>query len=327
MTPDLWQRLKPLFQAVLETPEADRSQFIVEACGDDRELREQLIALIKANGEQTGPDDSPIINLRDLFPMEARTFSAGDLVLGRFQIIRHLGTGGMGDVYEAMDLELGRIALKTIRADIAHSPAMLSRFKKEVQLARKISGPHVCRIHELFLMAGDPNGSSSALLTMEFLDGVTIADKLRQSGPFPWREAQKIALEICSGLQTIHEAGIIHRDLKSRNIMLASRKGSICAVLMDFGLAREFSTSTSTTQTNLTERGAIIGTPDYMAPEQFEGRELSPATDVYALGIVLYELLTAKHPFAASSPIGAAVLRGRRPSPASFAPLQLHKRH
>jgi eukaryotic-like serine/threonine-protein kinase len=317
MTPHLWQRLKPLYHAALETPEPERGQFIAEVCGDDNELREELAALVRANDEQTGLDDSPIISLKDLFPTETRPFSADELILGRFKIVRHLGAGGMGDVYEAMDLELGRIALKTIRADIAHSPDMLSRFKKEVQLARKISGPHVCRIHELFVIAGDANGPPSALLTMEFLDGITLADKLRESGPFPWREAQKIALEICAGLQTIHEAGIIHRDLKSRNIMLASRNGSTCAVLMDFGLAREFSTRTSVTQTNLTERGAVMGTPNYMAPEQFEGRELSPATDIYAFGIVLYELVTGKHPFAASTPIGAAVLRGRRPSLAS----------
>jgi len=93
------------------------------------------------------------------------------------------GRGGMGDVYEATDLELGRIALKTIRADIASSPEMLSRFRKEVQLARKISGPHVCRIHELFVLTGDRNGSHSAFLTMEFLEGVTLADKLCRSGP------------------------------------------------------------------------------------------------------------------------------------------------
>jgi tetratricopeptide (TPR) repeat protein len=132
-----------------------------------------------------------------------------------------------------------------------------------------------------------------------------------------WQETKAIALEICSGLQTIHEAGIIHRDLKSRNIMLASRNGSTCAVLMDFGLAHEFHSPTSETVTQISMPGVIVGTPDYMAPEQFEGREASPATDIYALGVVLYELVTGKHPFEAHTPIGAAILRGRRPSLAS----------
>ena len=105
---------------------------------------------------------------------------------------------------------------------------------------------------------------------MEFLEGVTLADKLCRSGPLPWSEAQAILIEICDGLHTIHQAGIIHRDLKTQNIMLASRNGSPCAVLMDFGLARELSTPTTSTMTDLTKPGMIVGTPNYMAPEQFE---------------------------------------------------------
>ena len=317
MTPALWERLKPLYHAALEMPEEERANFISNACADDNEVREELAALLKATGETTVFNDSPIFNLIDLFPKVTGKFPIGALILDRFRIVRHLGTGGMGDVYEATDLELGRIALKTIRSDIASSPDMMSRFRKEVQIARKISGPHVCRIHELFVLTGEKNGPHSAFLTMEFLEGVTLANKLRESGPLPWSEAQRISVDICNGLQTIHEAGIIHRDLKSQNIMLASRNEATCAVLMDFGLARELSIHTSSPLTDLTQPGGIVGTPNYMAPEQFEGKELTPATDVYALGIVLYELVTGKHPFEASSPIEAAVLRGRRPCLAS----------
>ena len=317
MTPALWERLKPLYHAALEMPEEERGKFISSACAHDDQVRKELEALLKANDQATGFLDSPIFGLRDLFPKRPNPFSVGALILDRFRIVRHLGTGGMGDVYEATDLELGRIALKTIRSDIASNPDMLSRFRKEVQIARKISGPHVCRIHELFVLTGEKNGPHSAFLTMEFLEGVTLANKLSSSGPLPWREAQSISIEICDGLQTIHQAGIIHRDLKSQNIMLASRNGSTCAVLMDFGLARELITPASKTLTDLTKPGVIVGTPNYMAPEQFEGKELTPATDIYALGIVLYELVTGKHPFAASSPIGAAILRGRRPCLAS----------
>jgi serine/threonine protein kinase/Tfp pilus assembly protein PilF len=317
MTPELWERLKPLYNAALETPEEDRDSFISEACGNDSEMRGELIAMLKANGEQTAFSDAPIVSFKELLTTKTDRFSEGDLILGRFRIVRHLGSGGMGDVYEATDLELGRIALKTIRADIANDPEVLARFRKEVQLARKISGPNVCRIHEFFVLTDDETGSQGALLTMEFLDGVTLADKLYKSGPSPWREAQEIAIGICDGLQAIHQAGIIHRDLKSQNIMLTSRNGLTCAVLMDFGLAREISSSASAALTTLTGPGVIVGTPNYMAPEQFAGTELSPATDVYALGIVLYELVTGRHPFAASSPIGAAILRGGRPCLAS----------
>jgi serine/threonine-protein kinase len=317
MTPDLWQRLKPLFNAALEIPEEERAGFVSKVCGEDEQVREELAALLKANDEHTAFDDSPIMSFKNLLPPKMDPFFVGALILNRFRIVRHIGAGGMGNVYEATDLELGRVALKTIRAEIASSPDMLARFRKEVQIARKISGPHVCRIHELFVMTGDNAGSHAAFLTMEFLDGVTLADKLRKSGPLPWKEAQAISIEICDGLQTIHEAGIIHRDLKSQNIMLASRNGSTCAVLMDFGLARELSATTSATLMDFTKTGVIVGTPNYMAPEQFESKELTPATDVYALGIVLYELVTGEHPFATSSPIGAAILRGRRPCLAS----------
>jgi eukaryotic-like serine/threonine-protein kinase len=310
MTPDLWERLKPLYHAALEIPEEERANFISGACGDDDQVREELAALLKATDESTAFSDSPI---KGLFPSKADPFSVGTLILDRFRIVRHLGSGGMGDVYEATDLELGRIALKTIRADIASNPEMLVRFRKEVQIARKISGPNVCRIHELFVLTENKTQSPRAFLTMEFLEGVTLGDNLRNSGPLPWREVQRLSIEICNGLQTIHQAGIIHRDLKSQNVMLASRNGSTCAVLMDFGLARELATPTSATLTDVTKPGAIVGTPKYMAPEQFEGKELTPATDVYALGIVLYELVTGNHPFAATSPIGAAILRGRRP--------------
>lgn len=312
MTPELWQRLKPLYEAALELSGPARGKFVAEKCGNDGELRRELTALLRAHDEPTGPGDAPIVDLRKVFQTKSSYFSPGDLVMGRFRIVRHIGDGGMGSVYEAMDLEMGRIALKTIRADVAANPDILAHFMKEVLLARRVSGPHICRIHEWSGTDYKP-----VFLTMEFLEGVTLADKLRESGPFQWREAKPIALEICAGLQSIHDAGIIHRDLKCRNIMLTERNGRNCAVLMDFGLAREFTRDGAGGAAHSTRDGAIAGTPDYMAPEQFEGKELGPATDIYALGIVLYELVTGKHPYAASTPIEAAIHRARHLAPAS----------
>jgi serine/threonine protein kinase len=317
MKPELWQRLKPLYLAAMERPADQRARFIVEACGNDEPLREELSALVNAGDERTTLDDVPIASRHAAPARACSSFAAGELVLGRFRIVRPLGSGGMGDVYEASDLELGRIALKTIRSDFADSPEIIARFKKEVQLARKVGDPHVCRVYELFVLHGAQSGAPSLFLTMEFLEGITLADKMRESGALPWRDAQSIGVEMCAGLHAIHQAGIIHRDLKSRNVMLANRNGVACAVLMDFGLAREFATAGSESVSSLTASGGIAGTPAYMAPEQFEGTKVSPATDVYALGIVLYELLTGKHPFAASTPVATALLKGRRPQPAS----------
>lgn len=274
-----------------------RAEFVVQACGGDRELRRELEGLLAASDSETGAFDQPVVNLKELFSGAGRIFADGELILGRFRIVSHLGSGGMGEVYEATDLQLGRIALKTIRPGITANQEQLLRFRKEVQLARKVSSPHVCRIHDLHLTETDAEGLQRAFLTMEFLQGTTLTDRIA-SGPLPWREAVKVILEVCTGLHSIHEAGVIHRDLKGRNIMLASRNGKSCAVLMDFGIAFELRHHTGNTSTTITSDGEIIGTPDYMAPEQFEGKEATPATDVYALGIVLYEALTGRRPFA-----------------------------
>ncbi len=315
MTPELWQQLKPLYHAALEVPKAERASFLARECGDDNILMQELAALLRVSDEQAETLDPPLINFAGLFPAQPRTLAQDELILGRFKIVRHIGSGGMGDVYEAMDLELGRIALKAIRPEIADNPQMLQLFRKEAQSARRVTGPHICRIHELFVAAGNPDRPATAFLTMEYLEGITLADRIQLNGPIPWKETRAIALDICAGLQAIHEAGLIHRDLKPRNIMLTKRNGTECAVVMDFGLASAIATPVTGSTTAISGASGIAGTLDYMAPEQFACEELTPATDIYALGIVLYEMVTGVDPFAASSPMGAAVSRGKQPPP------------
>jgi serine/threonine-protein kinase len=313
MTPELYQRLKPLYEAALDVPKQERDAFVSEVCGEDEELRRELEALLQANDEKTGPLDAPFARVQDFFAESERAFAEGEVIQGRFEIVRHLGTGGMGEVYEAIDRQLGRIAIKTIRTDVTADPQQLARFKKEVQLARKVGSPHVCRIHELFIPEAREPGQQVAFLTMEFLEGTTLADKVAKNGPLTWREARALALEICTALQCIHAEEIIHRDLKGRNIMLASRKGNTCAVLMDFGIAHELSHHSGNTSTALTRGGAIIGTPGYIAPEQFEGKEATPATDVFALGIVLFESVTGQRPFSEEPQAKNAPSKTKRP--------------
>lgn len=324
MTPEQWQLAESLYRAAMKMPVESRAQYISEACAADGELREELFALIKASDEETVKEVIRINAVGHRSDSEFRSFSAGELILERFRIIRFVGGGGMGEVYEAHDLEMGRVALKTIRPEIAGDPEMFARFKQEVQLALKITNPHVCRIHALYVLPSRANKSRRAFLTMEFLDGDTLSDKLRRSGPLPWREAKAIALDICRGVQAIHDAGIIHRDLKSGNVMLTRRGGSDCAVLTDFGLASELRSEHSSRAAGprLTSPGAVAGTPRYMAPEQFACDPLTPAADIFALGVVMYEMVTAKHPFPSSSTLKAAVERGRRPA----APSSIQKR-
>jgi tetratricopeptide (TPR) repeat protein len=324
MTPELWQRLKPLFHAALEEGTQDRAAFIDAACNGDIDLKMHLKQLLDAEQQDTGALDAPLANLNGFLHDEGARFQPGELVLGRFRIIRPIGKGGMGEVYEAEDLQLGTIALKTIRHRIASSTDAFERFRQEVQLARRVSGPQVCRIHELYLLPESGRFEATAFLTMEFLDGITLYEKIRRDGPLPWKEALSITLEICEGLRLIHEKGIIHRDLKTGNIMLCKQNGTTRIVLMDFGLARDFSAdalksdgSPPLQRPGKTLPQMIMGTPEYMAPEQFEAKPVSPATDIYALGIILYELVTGLHPYAADTPVGAAIRRAKHPLPPS----------
>jgi eukaryotic-like serine/threonine-protein kinase len=323
MTPELWARLNPLFNVAIEKPIGEREAYVAEACASDVELRRELVALLQAHEQQRATTDKVKVNIENLIGTVQTRFSPSDIILGRFKIVRRLGGGGMGDVYEAVDLELDQtVALKSIRPDIAGNDGVVSRFKKEVQLARRLGGPNVCRIHELFVIPGDGVIPARAFLTMEFLDGITLAHKLKQTGPILWSEANPIAADICGGLFAMHQAGIIHRDLKTQNIMLAERGGSQRAVLMDFGLARELAVPSGITEAALTVPGALIGTPEYMAPEQFEGKQASPATDMYALGLVLLEIVAGKCAFPSDNFLSGIAQRlvGDPPSPREFVP-------
>jgi len=326
MTPERWERLKTLFNDALEMPRQERRAFVVEACGDDLELRRELFSLVGTHEAKPAITEIISSDIERLFRTEPQpALAPGDLLLERFEIVRHLGSGGMGDVFQAQDRELQQtVALKMIRPGIARNEAILALFKREVQLARLLSGPNICRVHELFVTRGKEGPVEGAFFTMELLEGVTLADRLKD-GPLPWREVHGIAMDICAGLAAMHKSGIIHRDVKSCNIMLTNRDGVQRAVLMDFGLAYQVQSSL-TALTMPTLPGCVQGTPEYMAPEQLEGRTATAASDVYAMGIILYELATGKHPFASSNPLGSAVLRGKKLAPASSVTREVPRR-
>ena len=322
MTLESWEHLNASLIEAAERSPSERKAFIAAANGDHGQHREQRSAPIEEHQpHDNGSHGMHVVPKRTSSSAGAK-LAAGDLVLGRFQIICCLGSGGMGDVYEAFDSELAHVvALKLIKPEIATNEAVFARFKKEVQIARRLNGPNICRIHELFVFKDHSGCNNGAFITMEFLDGGTLADALKH-GPLSGVEAKLIALDICAALTTIHAAGIVHRDLKSRNIMLVSCDGRRHAVVMDFGLAHELSTSDAAADTALTAPGTFLGTPEYCAPEQLQGGDLTPATDIYALGIVLFELITGKRPFAPSS----ASMPGGRPIPAASAhPLMPHR--
>ena len=232
----------------------------------------------------------------------------------------------MGEVYEAEDPANRRP--RGPRQNIVSSAGLPSASVRGAA-SPKVSGPLEYRIHELYLLPASGQYGATAFLTMEYLEGVTLYEKIRKDGPRPWKETQSISIEICEGLRLIHEQGIIHRDLKTSNIMLCKHAGATRIVLMDFGLARDYSVDSlqrsepsSGPRPGKTLPQMLVGTPEYMAPEQFEGKPVSPATDIYALGIILYELATGLHPYAADTPVAAAIgnAPGIRSHPLRYAP-------
>jgi eukaryotic-like serine/threonine-protein kinase len=242
-------------------------------------------------------------------------FSAGQTLAGRFRVLRFIARGGMGEVYEAEDLELGeKVALKTVRAEIAGDPHSLERFKTEVHLARKVTHPSVCRIFDVFHHRDEtagPGGADVTFLTMELLQGETLAARLARSGRLTPFEALPLVEQMAGALEAAHRAGVIHRDFKSANVMLIPQgtdPNGVRAVVTDFGLARRNPVVNGSIASD-TLTSSVAGTPAYMAPEQIEGGPITAATDIYALGVVMYEMLTGKQPFEGETPVAGMVKR------------------
>jgi hypothetical protein len=223
-------------------------------------------------------------------------FLPGALLAGRYRIVALLGRGGMGEVYRADDLTLGQpVALKFLPQSILDNPNALERFRNEVRMARRVSHPNVCRVYDLTELGGN------FFLSMEYIDGEDLGALLRRIGRLPSDKALEIARKLCAGLSAAHEKGVLHRDLKPGNVMLDGR-GQV--LLTDFGLAGI---------ANQIEGAEVRnGTPAYMAPEQLDGKEVTVKSDIYALGLVLYEILTGKRPF--ESDTLAGLVQARRDS-------------
>ncbi|HEV7240996.1 MAG TPA: protein kinase [Thermoanaerobaculia bacterium] len=245
-------------------------------------------------------------------------FRQGEMIDERYRIVGLLGQGGMGAVYSAEDREFEGelVALKTILTP-TDSKRVLARFKKEIQLARRVAHPNVCRIFDVGYHVSGP-GERTIFVSMEYITGVPLKTVIQQKGRLNEPETLAIIRDVAAALDATHAAGLIHRDIKSGNVML-SDKGDR-AVLMDFGVA--CLSNPSEGDQSLTKTGAIIGTPAYMSPEQIEGATLTAATDIYAFGMVIYEMVTGRLPYEGDTPVSilAKRLRERPRSPAHFVP-------
>jgi len=306
MKPDRWRKVDELFEAALEREPKDRAAFLDEVCGTDRELRREVEKMLSFDERAQDFIKTDVFEvaarlitkLQENLPIPSRAvkkstftsdsiddarFIPGDVLSERYRIAGLLGRGGMGEVYRADDLKLKQpVALKFLPASLTVDGAALARFYKEVSVARQISHRNVCRVYDVAEYQGEH------FISMEFVRGEELSSLLKRIGRLPQDKAIDVARQLCAGLAAVHERGVLHRDLKPANIML-DEHGDVR--ITDFGIAALANE----------DRREISGTPAYMSPEQLEGHELTVKSDLYSLGLVLYEVFTGKKAFEASS--------------------------
>jgi len=245
-------------------------------------------------------DSGPQVSVTRTLETPRETLPRGTLFAGRYEIIELLGAGGMGEVYRVEDKKLGQeVALKLIRPEIAAQKRTIERFRHELKAARMISHRYVCRMFDL----GEDKGTY--FITMEYVSGEDLKSFIRRSRQLSSETVVRIARQVSEGLAEAHRLGVIHRDLKPHNIMI-DKEGQ--ARIMDFGIARSLDTK------GLTGEGVVIGTPEYMSPEQVDGLEADPRSDIYSLGVVIYEMATGRLPFEGGTPYAIALKHKTEPA-------------
>ena len=280
MTPERWLRVKEIYHAVCELAVAEREAYLADACGSDSELRKEVESLLTEDGSRAELLDGAAITVSPVAVTETR---AGAL-LGPYRIEASIGKGGMGEVWKARDARLKRdVAIKIS----AHQ--FTDRFEREAHAIAALNHPNICTIHDVGLN----------YLVMELVEGPTLAERMRK-GSIPLDEALAIATQIADALEAAHEKGIVHRDLKPANIKIRP-DGSV--KVLDFGLAKAMGAGLgpdAETQT-MTTPGMIMGTPGYMSPEQARGETVDKRADIWAFGVVLFEMVTGRRLFEGKS--------------------------
>ena len=273
-------------------------------CSVDYELNAKLNRLASRQlllGPATSPTIGSAPTIASTPPPPHPGLTHGHLLAGRFLLDRRLGEGGMGAVWLARDEKLGElVAVKVIRDALIADPQAIERFKREISAARRVHHPNVVRLHDL----GEENGM--LFLSMEYVDGESVAERIRRRGPLPFNEVRDLALRVCDALEAAHMAGVVHRDLKPANVLVANG-GPV--KIIDFGVAK-LAQLEGMTATNL-----ILGTPEYMAPEQIRGGSVDARTDLYALGMILHEAIVGRTPFKGDSPIAVGFAACTNPVP------------
>lgn len=297
MTPERYQRITELYHSALEVETGKRDSFLEQACSGDKELQREVLRLLEGNQRAGDFLNSPAI-VAAAKVLEEEVEPIVGRRLGRFEILSLLGVGGMGEVYLAQDLQLGRrVALKLLPAEFTAKADRLRRFEREARAASSLNHPNIITIHDI----GEIEGHH--FIATELIEGENLRQRLAHER-VEFSEAIEIAIQVANALDTAHRAGIVHRDIKPENIML--RPDGYVKVL-DFGLAKlaEPQGADPSTESravtlmiaNETTAGAILGTVNYMSPEQARGLKLDGRSDLWSLGVTLYEMLIGKSPF------------------------------
>jgi serine/threonine-protein kinase len=315
MTPERWQQVKQIFQSAIERPPSERDGFISEACADDPKLRSEVDSLISSH-DQAG--DSIEAMAAQAATEMLGDDQAGSIVgkqIGRYQVLSGIGRGGMGEVFLAQDTSLGRkVALKLLRRDFTRNEERLRRFRQEARAASALNHPNILTIHEI--------GQEDSLhfMATEYVEGETLRQHIGRAR-MPLGQTLDVAVQVASALAAAHQAGIIHRDVKPENIML--RTDGYVKVL-DFGLAKlaqpkTVETAAPTLPKVETEPGVIMGTVSYMSPEQARGLAVDARTDIWSLGVMIYEMAAGRQPFEGetSSDVMSLILQ-KEPPPLAY---------
>jgi len=304
------RRISTLIDSTFDLSLKELRSFLDRECPDDPGLRAEV--------ERRVIERSTITRLSVPAPGRfAQSLAVGDVIADRYRIIRLIGRGGMGEVYAADDLLLNeRVALKTLRGDLAGDEALLLRFHQEISITRKVTHPNVCRIFEVGIHRAE--GQPPLLFfAMELLHGQTLSDRIH-AGRLTRDEAFPIAIQLAEGLQAAHSAGIVHADFKSANVILVPSSTGVRAVITDFGVARAEAGATVVDETRSGhETIRVAGTLAYMSPEQLSGDRVTTASDIYSFGIVLFEMACGHRPFDDADVIKSAMLRASGPAPSA----------
>jgi hypothetical protein len=313
-----WMQIKEVYDRALDFCGGGREDFLAEACGDDANLRREVESLLAAHEDAGSFLQSPAVEVAAIEIVADEVTSPSPQLIGRklanYRIVSLLGRGGMGEVYLAEDNRLRRkVALKLLPAQFTNDAERVRRFKREAAAASATNHPNILTIHEIGQI------EQTHYLVTEFVAGETLRQRLTQ-GRVQLMAALEVGVQVASALEAAHEAGIIHRDIKPENIML--RPDGLVKIL-DFGLAKltdhsrpEIDNQASTIVGASTEAGVVMGTPRYMSPEQARGVKMDGRTDIFSLGVVLYEMIAGQAPFAGATTadVIAAILE-REPAP------------